>query len=141
MNQDYQVNFENVKSHKCVICGNPSGPELHTCLKCHKSCLPVFENSLKDKHEGSFVILDIKSNCCNYDVETVSRITCSTDCHEKLVRHIEKEVGEYKKVIDQETGISYRVPTREIIEKGLTQKDLSKYPVWTDKKFKRIPVD
>ncbi len=141
MNQDVQINFENVKSHKCVVCGNPSGPELYTCLKCNKPCLPVYENPVKQGTENEFIVLDIKSNCCNYDVEILSRVTCSYDCHEKLVKHIENEFGESKKVIDQESGISYRVPTRDIIEKGLTQKDLSKYPIWSDKKQRRIPVE
>jgi len=40
--------------------------------------------------------------------------------------------GAYKKVIDLETGRAHRVPTREIIEKGLRQVDLKNYPEWEE---------
>ena len=59
-----------------------------------------------------------------------SRVTCSDECHEKLVDKLESEFGIYKKVVDIETGKTHRVPTREIIEKGLRQKDLRRYPIW-----------
>ncbi len=34
---------------------------------------------------------------------------------------------------DIETGKSYKVTTREIIEKGLKYRDLKNYPEWRDK--------
>lgn len=40
--------------------------------------------------------------------------------------------GEYKKVVDQGTGVAYRVPTKDIITKGFRQEDLSQYPVLKD---------
>ena len=50
---------------------------------------------------------------------------------EKLEESI-KIFGEYKKVVDQETCVGYRVPTRNIITKGLRQKELHQYPIWKD---------
>ena len=51
-------------------------------------------------------------------------LTCSTECHEIFVAHLEKLYGEFKKVIDFETGIVYKVPARYIIENGLKQQEL-----------------
>jgi len=47
-----------------------------------------------------------------------------------LVDRLEREFGIYKKVVDIETGKSHRVPTRDIIEKGLRYQDLKSYPEW-----------
>lgn len=60
------------------------------------------------------------------------RMTCSEDCHEKFVHEVEEEFGKYKKVVDMATGKAYRVPTREIIERGLKHSDLERYPEWRD---------
>lgn len=60
-----------------------------------------------------------------------SRVTCSDECHEKLVDRLESEFGIYKKVVDIETGKIHRVPTRDIIEKGLRQQDMRRYPEWS----------
>ena len=62
----------------------------------------------------------------------VSRVTCSDECHEKLVDKLEREFGIYKRVMDIETGKAHRVPTRDIVEKGLRHQDLKKYPEWRD---------
>jgi len=59
-------------------------------------------------------------------------VTCSEECHEKLVDRLEREFGIYKRVVDNETGKTHRVPTRDIIEKGLRHQDLKKYPEWRD---------
>ena len=58
--------------------------------------------------------------------------TCSEECHERLVDEIVKAFGEFKKIVDLETGIAYRVPTREVLERGLMYEDLKKYPKWKD---------
>ena len=57
-------------------------------------------------------------------------MTCSDQCHDELVRRLIAESGEFKEVVDQTTGIAYRVPTREIIEKGIKWRDLNRYPRW-----------
>ena len=41
-----------------------------------------------------------------------------------------QEHGLFKKVVDIESGIAYKIPTRLIIEEGLRQKDLKNYPTW-----------
>jgi hypothetical protein len=58
------------------------------------------------------------------------RVTCSEECHENLVYTLENEFGIYKKVVDIETGKTHKVPTRDIIEKGLKYRDLKNYPEW-----------
>jgi hypothetical protein len=66
----------------------------------------------------------------------LGRTTCSDDCHEKLVYQLEQEFGPYKKVVDETTGLIHKVPTRDIIERGLKQTELHKYPLWLDKGVK-----
>jgi len=87
---------------------------------------PIFENVGK----GLCII-------CNTPIHTKGHMTCSQDCHEKFIIFGEKKFGITKKVIDIETGISYRVPTRDIIEQGLTYQDLSKYPLCNDEQEKQ----
>lgn len=57
-------------------------------------------------------------------------MTCSDECHAKLVSLIISKYGEFKKVIRLSSGIAYRVPTRDIIEKGVLEEELDQYPVW-----------
>lgn len=64
------------------------------------------------------------------------RITCSERCHEEFIKFGENKFGIAKKVIDATTGIAYKVPTRDIIERGLAQQDLAKYPFWEEKEEK-----
>jgi len=57
-------------------------------------------------------------------------LTCSDDCHQELVRRLIAQFGEFKKVVRQSTGVAYRVPTIDIIEKGVREQDLDHYPQW-----------
>jgi len=59
-------------------------------------------------------------------------LTCSEECHEKLIEILIKKFGECKKVVDAETGKAYKVPTRDILEKGLRYGDLINYPLWEE---------
>lgn len=52
--------------------------------------------------------------------------------HQEKLKKMIKEFGEYKKVIDGDSGVSYKVPTKDIITKGLNYQDLDKYPIWED---------
>lgn len=61
-------------------------------------------------------------------------LTCSDQCHEELVKRLIAEFGEYKKIVRQSTGVAYRVPTRDIIERGLKEEELEQYPVWEEDK-------
>ncbi|MHA1286224.1 MAG: hypothetical protein ACTSPB_02350 [Candidatus Thorarchaeota archaeon] len=58
-------------------------------------------------------------------------LTCyKEDCHEKFVAWCEEKFGIYKKITGLD-GITRRVPTRDIIEKGLRSENLSNYPEWS----------
>jgi len=48
------------------------------------------------------------------------------------LRELIQLFGPYKKVVDVETGIAHRVPTEDIITKGLRYAELKKYPVWRE---------
>ena len=64
---------------------------------------------------------------------TVGRMyTCSEKCHKKMVDALVEEFGEFKKIIDAETGVAYKVPTTEVLERGLWHEDLKKYPKWRE---------
>ena len=56
--------------------------------------------------------------------------TCSEKCHKELCEKLVAMFGGFKKVVDAETGIAYKIPTRDILEKGLRHEDLVKYPEW-----------
>lgn len=74
-----------------------------------------------------------KNLCVICDKPTITcKITCSDDCHEKFVEFCEAQYGTSKNVVDQTTGVSYKVPTRDIIEKGLKWEDLTNYPLWEE---------
>lgn len=75
---------------------------------------------------------DIKSACCDADVNNHQNITCSDECHYKFIEKMLEEFGEYKKITDETSGISYKVPTRQIVEEGITQNQLKNFPVWID---------
>lgn len=60
------------------------------------------------------------------------KITCREECHEEFIKSCEDKFGIVKKVTDITTGISYKVPTRNIIEEGLIWRNLSKYPEWNE---------
>jgi hypothetical protein len=62
-------------------------------------------------------------------------LTCSEECHEKLIQKLIEIFGEYKVVVDVRTGAKHLVPTRIILEEGLSYGDLKKYPVigWVEK--------
>ena len=59
-------------------------------------------------------------------------ITCSDSCHENLVSFFEERFGKDKKVTKLSNGKSYRVPFRDIIEKGIHEQELDQYPEWMD---------
>lgn len=57
-------------------------------------------------------------------------LTCSEGCHERLVEKLIREFGEFKRVVNAETGKAYKVPTRDILVHGLKHGDLARYPLW-----------
>lgn len=59
-------------------------------------------------------------------------MTCSDECHEELVRRVISQFGQFKKVIRQSTGIAYKVPTRDILEKGIKEAEMDQYSLWEE---------
>jgi hypothetical protein len=51
------------------------------------------------------------------------------DC---LIEKIIAQFGEYKKVVRMRTGEAFKVPVRDILEKGLREQDLDQYPKWEE---------
>ena len=60
----------------------------------------------------------------------VPKLTCSDACHERLVALLEAEFGTHKQCVRMSTGEVFRVPTRDIIERGIREQDLDQYPHW-----------
>ncbi len=56
---------------------------------------------------------------------------------EKLIRRVIEQFGEFRKVVRMTTGEAFKVPTRDIIEKGIQEQDLDQYPKWEDSAYNR----
>lgn len=128
------LKLENAGRGLCVVCGSgifTASPLRMECKKCHHICKPTNLEAIGYGGKNT-VIMDIKSDCCNADVRFLGSITCSLVCHQELVIAAERDFGTFKKVVDETTDRAYKVPTRDIIEKGLTWADLVKYPAWED---------
>lgn len=119
------IKTKNVERHLCVICDKFI--ELGSYWQC-KNCKKVCQITMTDIEKP--FIKDIKSACCDTDVINHKKITCGDDCHDKFVEKMVDEFGEYKKITDNASGISYKVPTRQIIEEGIPQDQLKDFPFW-----------
>lgn len=76
-------------------------------------------------------VIDIGgAKCVICDASCAKGITCCDDHYEEFIQKMELQFGIYKKVVDMDTGVTFRVPIRDIIEKGLKQQDLKNYPEW-----------
>ena len=118
------IAWKNVKNNFCIMCKKSlDSPSYHICIKCHKICDI-------DLTEISKELMDAKSKCCNADVQMHQKITCGNVCHEKYILQMTQEYGKFKKVVDLESQIAYRIPIRKIIEEGLQFEDLGNYPRW-----------
>ena len=117
------IHWKNANDSLCIMCKANLDQGYYKCNKCSKIC-QVTHN------ENSKHVIDVKSICCNSDVEIHSKMTCSEYCHEKFIIKMIKDHGMFKKVVDIESGIAYKIPTRLIIKEGLRQEDLKNYPTW-----------
>lgn len=117
------IYWKNANDSLCIVCKANLNPGYYICNKCQKICQVIHTEYSKE-------VIDIKSICCNSDVEIHSKITCSNYCHEKFIIKMLQEHGLFKKIIDTTTGKQYKIPTRVIIEDGLRQQDLKNYPLW-----------
>ncbi len=69
---------------------------------------------------------------CQQIYDRGRELTCSDECHEELVRRLAADSGEFKKVVRLSTGVAYKVPTRDIIEKEIRVENLGQYPIWEE---------
>lgn len=125
------LNWENKLKDLCVVCSK----SLHTssyylCIKCKNVCDVSINKVIEEGTQ--YITIDIKSKCCNSDVITNQRTTCSEECHLSLISQMEKDFGKFKKVIDSTTDIPYKVPVKDIIEKGLNPNMLQNYEKWSE---------
>ena len=49
---------------------------------------------------------------------------------EQLIQKCIARFGEFKKVVRMRTGVAYKVPTRVILEQGIREQDLDRFPLW-----------
>lgn len=118
------IHWENIKDNLCVMCkATLKSSSYYLCDKCNKVCQITHTKISED-------ISDLKSVCCNSDVQFNNTITCSNFCHNQYILKKIEEDGLFTKVIDSVSGIAYKVPTKLIIEEGLRQEDLKNYPTW-----------
>lgn len=122
------INWKNIHDKLCVMCSaDVKSLNYFICKKCKQICL-ITRTQMSQLNLDE-ILVDLKSVCCDSDVEVNNKITCSDFCHEKFVLNRIKKEGEFKKVTAY-TGISYKVPTRKIIEEGILAEDLINYPLW-----------
>jgi hypothetical protein len=69
----------------------------------------------------------------NGALQPATKLTCSPVCHEEFVKLMIFKYGEFKKISRLRTGESFKVPLRDIIEHGIKEQDLDKYPKWEEK--------
>lgn len=61
----------------------------------------------------------------------MSKAACDQN-RERLIQGYIARFGEFKKVVRMRTGVAYKVPTIDILEKGIREQDLDRYPLWED---------
>ena len=84
----------------------------------------------------------MQRNCviCGMPYSGGREFTCSDACHDELVDRLIAEYGEFKKVVRISTGEAFKVPTRDIIDKGIKEQHLDLYPRWKDEATKHIQL-
>ena len=121
-----KIKFENVEKSLCVICDvKLQVTNFMICRNCNE--ITHFDYRIIGEN-----ILDIKSKCCNADINIQQKITCSDICHDKFVELLIIEKGVYQKIIDAESGKTHKVPTIVVIEEGITQNQLKNFPLWNE---------
>jgi hypothetical protein len=132
------ITWENVPRGRCVVCSSELKDRgYYYCVNCKNPAeielRPLAGGPRMVQLNPVLFLADAKSKCCRADLEVRTRITCSDKCHRNFVNQLIKQFGEFKLVVDQTSGKTYKVPTKEIIEKGLKWRDLSRYPEFVKK--------
>ena len=116
---------DNVEKHLCIVCDKLINTSSYwECKKCNKICQIIVTSTTESD------LTEIKSTCCQDEVDDHQNITCSELCHYRFVKKMLEEFGEYKKITDTNSGKSYKVPTKLIIEEGVRQEQLKNFPLW-----------
>lgn len=128
------IDMERATHKQCVACGTSmANKSPYFCTKCKSACDITMDPArarYAPRPAGTPFLVNVLSKCCGADVIANVRQTCSAACHELLVVFIESAFGAYKKVVRGSTGEAFKVPTRVIIEHGLIERDLDRYPIW-----------
>jgi ribosomal protein L6P/L9E len=61
-------------------------------------------------------------------------MAASGERRERAIQKLIARFGEFKRVVRMRTGVAYKVPTRDIIVKGIREQDLDQYPKWVEEK-------
>ena len=117
------------KGEVCGILGCPGGPFIkcghcdnHYCRDhCFVIALP-----------GHCSATHPKCVVCGVSYSDGRELTCSDNCHRELSNRFVSIYGDFKKVIRASTGEAFKVPTRDIIERGIREQELDKYPRWEE---------
>jgi len=62
----------------------------------------------------------------------IEPIKLGPDSREQIISRLIEQFGEFKKIVRMSTGEAFKVPTRDIIEKGIREQELDNYPKWED---------
>lgn len=65
-----------------------------------------------------------------FEPQVEGQQTCSPHCHDEFIRYYTWRFGPYKKIVRLSTGEAFKVPVVDIIERGIKEQDLDKYPKW-----------
>ena len=76
---------------------------------------------------------------CRRFYENGREYTCADErCHRAFVALLISQFGEFRRVRRMTTGVAYKVPTIDIIERVIKEQDLDRYPIWEDATASRI---
>lgn len=121
------MRMENISLGLCIICDAPLPPfRMAVCGVCHRPTATTRPEPV-DIANG---IYEVKSMCCGADLEVMAKTTCSVLCHDRLIKKMIAMYGEFKPVVDAETGKTHKVPMKHIVENGLKHEDIKKFPLW-----------
>ena len=105
----------------CLVCKKGiENPGYCFCRKCRNPCEV-------DTEDTPSPTIEVKSTCCQSDVDVNTRTTCSEACHEKLIQELEAEWGK-NKVVVAPGGSKHLVPLRHIVEHGLQGHEVTCFP-------------
>lgn len=123
------IKYNNIEKNRCVICDKfIVSTSYVVCQKCNSV------SKIGYKLIGEEYAKNVKSGCCNASVNVQQKITCNEWCHLKFIHFTIEEKGEFQKIVNIHSGKAHKVPTRLIMEDGVTQLELESFPVWEDEK-------